>query len=403
MNINDELVVNILNLDDYGRGVAHALNYTIFVPNAITNETVKIKITNLRSHLAEGEVIEFISRSLNRISPDCPFFNECGGCSLRHISYEDSLKFKKDKVRHAIYKFAHLNEDLVNDLIYGDNMYYRNKIEFQVNGKLGFYKKKSNKIVAVDECKLADKRINEVLKLIDHPETLNSLTIKAPKYTNDLMIIATGNIDPADLKQLKTIATSIYLNDKNIYGNDIVYEKLGEYVYTISPSSFFQVNTDMALKLYQDIKAKLDPKKDDMVFDLYCGTGTIGIFIANSVKEVRGIEINEEAIKDANENAKINNITNISFVKSSVNKQLLKETFKANKIIVDPPRLGLDASTIEYLNKAKVSKIIYVSCDPITLSRDINLLTEYSIKSITPYDMFPFSYHVESLCVLELK
>jgi 23S rRNA (uracil1939-C5)-methyltransferase len=403
MNINDEVIVNILNLDDYGRGVAHTENYTIFVPNALANETVKIRITNLKSHLAEGEVVEYVSRSLNRIEPDCPFFNECGGCSLRHMSYEDTLKFKKDKVRHAIYKFAHLNEDLVQDIISGDSLYYRNKVEFQVNGKIGFYKKKSNKVVPVDECKLADTRINDVLKLIKHPEVLNSLTIKASKYTNDLMIIATGSLDAGDLKALQSVATSVYLNDKNIFGNDIIYEKIGDFVYTISPSSFFQVNTDMALKLYNGIKEKLEPNKNDKVFDLYCGTGTIGIYIANDVKEIRGIEINDDSIKDAKENAAINNISNISFITASVNRQIIKEEFKANKIIVDPPRTGLDANTIEYLNGSKAERIIYVSCDPITLSRDINLLKEYKVESITPYDMFPYSYHVESVVVLKLK
>ena len=403
MNINDEITVSILNLDDYGRGVAHIENYTIFVPNALANETVKIRITNLKSHLAEGEVVEYVSRSLKRLEPDCPFFNECGGCSLRHMSYEDSLKFKKDKVRHAIYKFAHLDEDLVQDIISDENMYYRNKVEFQVNGKIGFYKKKSNKVVPIEECKLADTRINDILKAIKHPEGLNSLTIKASKYTNDLMVIATGAIDPEDLKTLKSLATSIYLNDKDIFGNDVIYEKLGDFVYTISPSSFFQVNTDMALKLYNGIKEKLEPKKDDKVFDLYCGTGTIGIYIANNVKEVRGIEINADSIKDAIENASINNVENISFITGSVNKQLMKEEFKANKIIVDPPRTGLDADTIEYLNKAKAERIIYVSCDPITLSRDINLLKEYKVESITPYDMFPYSYHIESVAVLKLK
>ena len=237
------------------------------------------------------------------------------------------------------------------------------------------------------------------------------MIIRKSKYTSDSMVIlkVSDNVDEKHIVEtLKNIVTSIIIYQdkkyKTIYGSDKLIEKMEEFIFQMSEDSFFQVNTECAIKLYKQVVEYLDLKKEDNVLDLYCGTGTIGIFVSKYCNKVTGVEINESAIKNAKENAKINNIQNIEFICKDSSKAVLELIDKYDKIIVDPPRAGLDKNTIEFLKKSKAEKIVYVSCDPVTLARDLKELKEvYNIEENTPVDMFPYTHHVENVVLLKRK
>ena len=413
MELNEIKEVTITGIDHYGRGIGKIDGCVIFIPNTLVDEKVKVKITTVKKDYLEGEVIDFLNISEKRITPKCPYFYECGGCDLMHMDYQEQLLFKETKVKEIMQKFAGIDNNLVKEIISSDDLFnYRNKIAFQVKkGKIGFCKKKSYDLVDIDNCLISDEKMNKILKLIKEKIGLygiEQVIIRSCKNTDDLMIILDIN-RPIDeekiIKTLSDIASSIIKKIRNKYtvivGNDYIIEKLGDLSFIISPSSFFQVNTKQTVKLYNKVLeyAKLTGK--EKVLDLYCGTGTIGLYLSRYCKEVLGVEINKNAIKDAFKNKELNNIKNIDFKCGDVSNIIDSINFKPDIIVVDPPRSGLDQYTINQLIKINPEKIIYVSCDPITLARDLNLLKEhYEIKEITPVDMFVNTYHVENVVLL---
>lgn len=414
MNINDIYRLKIERLDDQGRGIGRIFEKTIFVSNALIDEIVDVKIINIKKKFLEGEVVKYIKISDKRIKPLCNFFAFCGGCDLMHLNYDEQLKYKQDKVKRIVNKFSNFNPNIVTDIICSkDNLYYRNKITLHINNGIGLYKRKSNDIIKIDECLITDKRINNIIKLISSYisiENINEIIIRAAKNTDDLMIVFDGDkIDKEKIIELlKDKATSIMLKkDKNyflVYGKDYIIEKIGDYKFMISADSFFQVNTNQALVLYNKVLEYAELSKDDYLLDLYCGTGTISLYLSRYVRKVLGIEINEYAIKNALKNKEINNIDNVEFIRSDVSKLVNSIDFKPTVIVVDPPRSGLDKVTINYILNSNAKKVIYVSCDPITLIRDLSLFSEkYEIMKITPVDMFPNTHHVECVCLLKLR
>lgn len=395
-------MVEITSLDHNGRGIGKFNNKVVFVENALPNELVDVRVTKEKKNFIEAEVKNFIKISKNRIKSPCPYFPNCGGCDLLHLNYENSLKFKQDKIKNIINKY--LNKEIkINSIINCDNnLYYRNKTTFQVKENIGFYKKKTYNIIPIDNCLISSNLINSSIKYLKKLNLKEITKIICRSAINELMIIIETNNIKLDIKPLKEIATSIYIKNNNkynlVYGKKYIKEKLGDYEYLVSPDSFFQINIDTCFKLYSKIKEYVGTKKN--VLDLYCGTGSISIFISKN-NNVLGIEINEYAIKDAKENAKINNIKNIDFICGESGKELNNIKFKPDIIIVDPPRSGLSKETIKNIFKLKAKKLIYVSCDPMTLVRDLNLLSkEYEIIELTPFDMFPNTKHVECLVLL---
>jgi 23S rRNA (uracil1939-C5)-methyltransferase len=363
--------VEILSYDHQGRGIGRINDKIIFIPNTIPGEIVNIKVTKDKKKFMEGEVINFIKESPYRVKDLCPYYETCGGCDLLHIPYSEQLKYKQDKVNNIIKRYVGDNIK-INDIIPSDNIYhYRNKVTYHIDGKnIGFYEKKSNKIVTIDKCLLLDKCLNEY---------------QVDSINNRKEIV------------LRTNVKEVLDNNKNK-----ILINIGKYKYKVSLEAFFQVNTNVTYKMYEKIKEYANATNNDYVLDLYCGTGTIGIYVSDTCKEVLGIEINEQAIKDANDNKELNNITNIKFVASDVAKVIDKLGFNPSIILVDPPRAGLDNKTINEIIKMNPSRIVYTSCDPMTLARDLKILKEaYSIKEITPFDMFPNTYHVENVCLLE--
>lgn len=402
--------VEVTKLDHQGRGIAKINDKIIFIPNALPEETVDVDIILEKKKYYEGIIKETINASDKRIKSICPYFEECGGCQFLNMNYQDSLDYKQNKVEEIMNKYLGIKIKINNIVAFDNNLYYRNKTTFQVKNDIGFFKEKTNTLIPVDKCYISDIKINDIYKAIKDNINLTNVKqviIRATKNTLESMaIFKTSNyIDNKKIIDiLKKKVDSIYINDELIYGKGKIIENLCNKNFYISPSSFFQVNTLQAEKLYNKAIAYADIKKEDTVLDLYCGTGTIGIVASDKAKKVIGIELNKEAIKDANENKKLNNINNIEFYAGDVGKILNKNNYKPDIIIVDPPRVGLDSLALSQILNIRPKKLVYVSCDLMTLARDLKLLSnDYDILELTPVDMFPYTAHVESVCALKLK
>lgn len=402
--------VEIFNLDHQGRGIGRINNKIIFIPNALPGEIIEAKIVLEKKNFYEGKINSILKSSAERIKSICPHFDECGGCQYLNVIYENSLKFKQSKVVDIVKKYLQLDIKINPIIKSDDNLFYRNKVTFQVADNIGFYKEKSNELIPIDTCFIADKNINNLYKIIKDNINLNNIKqiiIRSSKKTNESMIIFKTNdyVDTNKIIQiLKEKTDSIYINNELIYGKGKIVENLLGYNFYISPTSFFQVNTLQAEKLYLKALEYANIKNNDLVLDLYCGTGTIGMLASKNAKKVIGIELNSEAIKDANKNKELNKVNNIEFYSGDVGKILTKNNYNPQVIIVDPPRAGLDSTAINQILKINPERLLYVSCDLMTLTRDLKILSEYyNILELTPIDMFPMTSHVESIVKLELK
>lgn len=398
-------MVEVTSIDHEGRGIAKTNGKVVFINNALPGEIVDINIKKEKKNYIEAETKKIIRKSEKRVKSPCKYFDICGGCDIMHLSYKGQLLFKENKVKNIISKY--LNIDVkINKIVKCDKeFYYRNKTTFQVNKTLGLYKKNSYDIVPIDKCIISDELINNS---IDYLKKLNLKEISkiiCRTNTKELMIIIETNDRNLNIESLKSIASSIYLKIQNnyihIYGKKYIIETLNSFKYIVSPQSFFQVNLNTSLKLYDKIKEYVG--KNNNVLDLYCGTGSIGIFVSKD-NNVTGIEINKSAIEDANKNKILNNINNISFICGDSGKSINELKLNPNIIIVDPPRSGLNKETLNNILKFKSDKIIYVSCNSLTMARDLNYLRKlYEIVEITPFDMFPNTNHVECLTLLTKK
>jgi len=397
-------MIKIDSLDHLGRGIAKIDGKITFVENALPNEIVEIKTEKIKKKYIESSVLKYIKKANNRVEVNCPYYDYCGGCNIMHLSYDDQLKFKQEKIENIIYKY--LNSGIkINNIIKSDiSENYRNKVTFQVKQNIGFYNKNTYNIINIDNCLISNQLINNSIEYLKKLNLKNINKIICRTGLNELMIIIETNKRDLNIDCIKNIAQSIYFKINNeyihIYGNKNIYEKLDNYKYIISPDSFFQVNINTCLKLYKKIKEYVGINKN--VLDLYCGTGSIGIFV-NANNNVIGIDINESAIDDAIVNKKTNNLENIKFLCGDSGKKLKELNFNPDVIIVDPPRNGLNKETIDNILKFKAKEIIYVSCDPMTMVRDLKILNlYYNIKEITPFDMFPNTHHVECLTYLKM-
>ena len=393
----------IEKLDNFGRGISHINNKIVFISNALEDEVVDATTIYSNKRFDEAKVNEIIEVSRMRIKPICPYFDICGGCNLLHMNYDDQLKFKYNKVKDIIFKY--LKENIkVNDVIYSNQFNYRNKASFEVKEKLCYKMRKSTNIVDINYCYLLDKNINDIVHVLNNLnlKNINNITIRTGE--EDIMVIISGNPTQEIIDALKEKARSIYVNDKLVYGRSNIVSKIGNYEFFVSDKSFFQVNKYNVKNLYDKVLEYAELTGNENILDLYCGTGTIGIYLSKYAKSVIGIEVNEQAIFDANVNKNKNNIENISFIcdtTSNIN-NIVNNDFDV--IIVDPPRSGLDKNTINFLINSKAKRVVYVSCDIMTLVRDLNILKQdYDIREITPVDIFPNTYHVECVCVLKLK
>ena len=400
--------VKVTDFDFQGRGISRVDNVVTFIKNALNEEIVEIEITKKNKKFNEAVATNIINASPDRIEPKCPYYQECGGCDLMHMNYSSQLKFKEKKVATTLKKFANITPKIEKIIKCEEVLGYRNKITFHVNNDIGFFEKKSNNFIKIDNCLICDNNINSLIKKLKKLDLtcVKNIIVRFSKMTLEKMVIIETTKD-IDTKVLNKV-DSVYLKIKDKYilksGNKNIAEKMNDFIFYTSPSAFFQVNTFQAIKLYDKVKEYASLTGKENVLDLYCGTGTIGIYLAKDAKKVYGIEINEDAIKDANYNKKINNIKNLEFFALNANQFLTKITEKIDVLIVDPPRSGLDKKTINSIIKLNPEKIIYVSCDVATLSRDLGILKgSYNILEVTPVDMFPNTCHVECVCLLKLK
>ncbi len=392
----------IEKLDHFGRGIINIDGKTIFVENAYIGDEVCVEIIKQKKNFSIARVKEYVKYSDLRKKDYCKY--SCGGCDILELLYKEQLKFKEDKVQDILKRY--LKEDIkVNKIIYDKDLNYRNKITLHVkNNKIGLYKKESNEIVEISNCSLVDDKIN---KLIDrlrlfiskNPNNISEIIIKTTYY-NEAMIIFNGEIaNKLVLKEFNDIE-SIFINDLCLK-NRFIKDRIGEYDFYLSKDSFFQVNKFNTVNLYNEVKRLIKERHINDVLDLYCGVGTIGIYISKYVKNVIGVEVVEDAICSAYENKKLNNINNIEFRCCKV-EDCINEFKDIDLIIIDPPRSGLSKSVINSIVTINPRYIIYVSCDIMTMVRDLNLLNDnYQINEFTPVDMFPNTSHCESVCILE--
>ena len=403
-------MTKIERLDHQGRGIAYIDDKITFVENALPGEEVLIKITNSKKKYNEGIVQKYIQKSEKRVDNVCPFYESCGGCNILHMSYNDQLEYKENKIKDIMKKYA--NIDKISKIIKCDKQFnYRNKVTLKVeNNIIGYYKKKSYNLVNIDKCLIIDNEFNKIINDLKrfNLDNIYELMIRNVDSDNTALTLYlqkdTNCIQIDEYCKKNNIILNKIIKNKDFKCNEKskIIGKLGNFKFIISPLSFFQVNTDQTIKLYDKILEVLEPNKDDNLLDLYCGTGTIGIYVANKVNKVLGVEIVKDAIHDANINKKINNINNINFICGNTEKIIKDVKEKYNAIIVDPPRAGLTESIIRDIFRINPDKIVYVSCDPITLARDLKLLQEkYEVLDVVPVDMFPNTYHVETVCKLK--
>lgn len=409
MNINEVYETKIIRFNNEGEGIGIINGIITFIPYSLPGELVKVKIDSIYDNYAKGKLMEIISKSTERIDPICPYFYECGGCSLMHLTYEKGLEFKIEKVKSIFNKIA--NEDIKINKIYSYNQFnYRNKVTLKISkNKIGYYKEKTNEIVQIDRCLIADEKINSVIdklkkfinKYVDNDIANIMLRVvkgKTMLYLDNISNQYKNNF----IKDFKNL-DSIYINNNLVLGSKTLEEEIDDFKFKISPKSFFQVNKEVAKAMYEKAVSYID--KSDVTLDLYSGTGTITALLSKKSKKVVGIEVNKSAVEDANNNIKYNNISNVEFICAKVEDKI--DTLKKlniDNIVLDPPRSGSDKKTLKNILDINPNKIIYISCNPVTLARDYNILKyKYEIKEINLYDMFANTSHVETVMVLERK
>lgn len=390
--------VKIIDMDHKGNGIAKVDNKVIFVPKSIPGDIVLVDIVKSHKKYDEGKIREIIIPSDDRIESICPYYNICGGCNISNLNYSKQLDYKKKKVINIFKKY--LDMDINPEIIDSDNRYeYRNKITFQCNdGRLGLVSI-DNDFVNVDGCYLVSQKINYLYQRICSEDLSFVRKIVVKECDNGLILSIDGKMD---IDNFKDMCLAIYINSECVYKMDDGYINIGDIKYIVSMNSFFQINTSNISRLYDVILKYGEFNKNDRVIDLYCGVGSISLYISKYVDSVLGIEIVEDAINDAKRNAEINNIINVDFICGDVSK-LIDNNLNGNILIVDPPRTGLDNHTLDVINNINVDKLIYVSCEPMTLVRDLKKLYNYELKDITLVDMFPQTHHVECVCVLKLR
>ena len=390
--------VHIDRMDHFGNGIGNINGKIIFVKGALTGETVDVTITKDKKSFMEGTINTIIYKSSKRVEPFCKYFGVCGGCSLCHLNYENTLEYKKERVKNILSKF---DIPKINVIRNENDLYYRNKIELKiVDGKLGFYEKSTHNLIEIKECKVTKKSINKSFEFVKNMKLENAnVTIRA-NYNDEVLIIIDSKEKPVILNPEDYKIVGIVLNDKCIYGQDNFMEKINNLFFTVSYNSFFQVNNYINLELFNLIKENIVGKT---VLDLYSGVGTLSIVASKVVDKVYSIEVTQNAVKNALINAKINKCDNINFILGKVEDKIGFINDKIDTIIVDPARAGLDKKTIEVINNICPQRIIYVSCDTQSLANNLVDLANYEIKKFYILDMFSYTYHIECFCILDRK
>ena len=445
VNKNDEFKLNITGYTSEGGGVGKFDGQAIFVENTAIGDEILCHIIKAKKTYAIGKAMKIIKPSKSRIEPECDAFKSCGGCSFGHIKYEEELEYKAQKVEDAFKRIGGLSPEFNPIISSPETTRYRNKAQYPVrheNGilNIGFYAKKSHRVIDGGDCLLQPQDFTSIIEIFRKWINENSVTVYNEEIgiglirhiylrkafaTGEIMacVVINGNTIPnseelieslKEIEGFKTLVVNINREKTNvvlgdtytaIYGDGYITDVLCGVKIKLSPLSFYQVNRNGAELLYKKASEYVEPTPDRTILDLYCGTGTIGLSMASSVKELVGVEIIPEAIEDAKANAQLNDINNARFIcgDASVAAEKLKEEgIKPDTVILDPPRKGCAEELLKTVAEINPQKIVYVSCDPATLARDCARLLAlgYEVKEVTPVDMFPRTHHVESVALL---
>ena len=445
---NKEYIVDIVDIGQGGVGIGKYEGFTVFVDDGLVQDKIKVKITKSKKNYAVGDIVEIIEKSPFRVERKCSeSLRQCGGCQIQELDYQKQLDVKTNEVKQVISRIGKLDDVVIHDTLGMEHPFrYRNKAQFPIQKKdnmpvIGFYKKKSHDLISTDECIIQHEVNDKIIKIIKtyiraynvsiydektHKGLLRHLVTKVGFTTGEVMIVLVANgkklpylkelasVLKENIPGFKTLVvnvntqkTNVILGKENIvaYGDGMIRDYIGELVFEISPLSFFQVNPLQTEVLYNKALEYANLGENDTVFDIYCGIGTISLFLAQKAKKVYGIEIVEDAIKDAKRNAKINNMDNVEFYVGKAEEvvpKMYKEGKRANVVVVDPPRKGCDEKVLDTIVSMEPDRVVYVSCNPSTLARDLAYLNErgYKCHEIQPVDMFPHSVHVENVAWL---
>lgn len=447
---NDELIIEINDIGQQGEGIGKHDGYTLFVNNATVGDKVRVKVMKAKKNYGYARLVEVIEPSPFRVEPICKIANKCGGCNIMHLDYKQQLKYKHDKVINCLERIGKfdLSKVEVSPIIGMEKpYYYRNKVQLPVGKNkeghivMGFYARRTHSIINMEECYIQSEVNSQIFEIvrrflekykvsiydeINHKGLVRHIMTRVGFTTGQVMVclVINGKKLPHEDKLVEELIkvdgmTSISLNFnlentnvimgegvRTIWGEDFIIDYIGDVKYQISPKSFYQVNPIQTKVIYETALSYADLKGDETVWDLYCGIGTISLFMAQKAKKVYGVEIVEDAILDARRNARINDINNAEFYVGAA-EEILPRKYKedsvyADVIVVDPPRKGCEESLLDTIVSMEPKRFVYVSCDPATLARDLGYMAErgYEIKKVQAVDQFPHTTHVECVVLM---
>ena len=451
---NKEYILDIVSQGYEGEGIAKINDtFTVFIEGALKGERVNVRIVKSKKSFAYGKLLEVIEPSLERCEAKCSIHKRCGGCKLQYSTYKEQLNFKFERVKDCITKIGKLDESIVQFPLGMDEPWrYRNKVQLpigMVNGelKIGFFAPRSHEIIDMEPCLIQDEIADKVVGITrtwikknnikpynidgkyDETGILRHIMIRRGFTTNEVMVVLVTNgsklpnkdefisLITENIPGIKSIVQNINSKPTNVilgqecitlWGESTISDYIGEFKFNISPLSFFQVNPVQTEVLYNKALEYAGLTGDETVFDAYCGTGTITLFLSQKAKKVYGVEIIPQAIENANINAKENNVNNVEFFVGEsevVIPDLINKGIKADVVVVDPPRKGCDVKLLNAITNIDAKKIVYVSCDPSTLARDLAILegNGYKTVRVQPVDMFPHTAHIETCVLLQRR
>lgn len=442
--------VTFEDLTSDGSGVGKVDGFPIFVKHGIPGERAVVKVIKVKKKYAFGRLMEIVEESADRVEAPCAIYNQCGGCQLLHISYDGQLKFKRKQVKDALERIGGLTDVVVHPVLgMDDPWHYRNKSQVPIGeegGKVvaGFYERGTHRIVDMETCYIQQEANDEVVQFVkkfadkygikpydetNHRGVLRHVVVRYGHVTKDVMVVFVTN--GSDLPHKKKIIeeivehipnvksivqninakrTNVIFGEKTkvLWGEDVIYDYIGDVKFAISARSFYQVNPEQTKVLYEKALEYAQLSGTETVIDAYCGIGTISLFLAQKAQHVYGVEIVPEAVADAKKNARLNGMNNAEFAVGEAEKVIpwwYAQGIRADVVVVDPPRKGCDEALLETIVKMKPERVVYVSCNPATLARDLKYFEEHGFKTkeVQPVDMFPHTSHVECVSKLELS
>jgi 23S rRNA (uracil1939-C5)-methyltransferase len=447
---NDYIDVMFEDLTHDGAGVAKVDGYPLFVPNGLPGERAQVKVTKVNKGYGFGRLMEIYEESPHRVNAPCPIYKECGGCQLQHLSYQGQMLAKEKQVRDVLTRIGKLEDVKVHPVLgMSEPWRYRNKAQVPIGeheGGLigGFYQQRSHQIIDMKECLIQQEKNDEVVQTVKeicakygvraydegrHKGELRHIMARHGLVTGEVMVVLITRTNElpnrkklteeiaASIKGIKSIVhnvnpkkTNVIFGDvtRVIWGEEVIYDYIGDIKFAISARSFYQVNPEQTKVLYEKALEYADLSGEESVIDAYCGIGTISLFLAQKAKKVFGVEIVPEAIEDAKRNAALNGITNAEFAVGEAEKVIpdwYKEGNQADVLVVDPPRKGCDEALLQTILSMKPKKVVYVSCNPATLARDLRILEDggYKTEEVQPVDMFPQTMHCEAVAKLIVR